>query len=602
MSMGVVMLSANMRGIAATAVLSCTMLTGAALLSEARAQAASAAPSVPVAELTARGAWAADVQYFTDDIVTSRGSAWRAKRDNIGKVPGATNPSSANDWEQFAAGFNPAGAWNNATTYHLDDLVQHQGTTWRAKRTNVHRAPPIRPNDWQEFAAAGARGPKGDTGDQGPQGPQGDPGPQGPRGPRGFTGDTGPQGPQGVQGPPGPSTVANGSVAAPSINFASGTSTGIFSPSTGRIALAEGGFLFLHNIGVFNTALGLDALPANINGFGNTALGSSALQANTSGTGNTGVGVSALFANATGFGNTAVGATALSSNDDRCCSTAVGANSLLSNHIGASNTAVGYEALKTNAAGSGNTAVGTMALWKNTSNENTALGLFALKNSTAGGDNTAVGASALANHITGNNNIAVGRQAGLNPTASANSIFIGNQGLAADTTTIKIGTQGTQTTTFIAGISGATIANSAAVVIDTSTGQLGTVLSSRRYKEDIRPMDDVSASLLELRPVTFRYKKPFGDSSKPLQYGLIAEEVAEAMPYLAVFNEHGHPETVKYHELPTFLLGAYQRQHRIIAAQAGRIETQADEIAMLRQRLESIEARLAGGSRTASRE
>jgi hypothetical protein len=130
------------------------------------------------------------------------------------------------------------------------------------------------------------------------------------------------------------------------------------------------------------------------------------------------------------------------------------------------------------------------------------------------------------------------------------------------------------------------------VLID-GAGQLGTVSSSRRYKEDIRAMADVSAMLAELRPVTFRYRKPYADGSKPIEYGLIAEEVAETFPDLAVFNDDGRPETVKYHLLPTFLLAGYQAQQRIIAAQAERI-------AALEERLQSIEAALKGSVVTAA--
>ncbi len=170
-----------------------------------------------------------------------------------------------------------------------------------------------------------------------------------------------------------------------------------------------------------------------------------------------------------------------------------------------------------------------------------------------------------------------------------------------DSGAIKIGIQGTQTSAFIAGIGGATIgtANDAAVLIDTVTGQLGTIASSRRYKHDIEPMGEVTAMLQKLRTVTFRYNKPQNDGSHPVQYGLIAEEVAEVLPDLAVFNKDGTPETVKYHLLPSFLLAGYQSQQQTIAAQAEKIETlaerdrqQAEKIDALEQRLRSIEALL----------
>ena len=187
--------------------------------------------------------------------------------------------------------------------------------------------------------------------------------------------------------------------------------------------------------------------------------------------------------------------------------------------------------------------------------------------------NTALGANS-----TGSSNIALGQNAGSNPTAPSNSIFIGNSGLAADTTTIKIGTQGTQTTAFMAGIRGVTTAQPMPFRCwSTSTGQLGTVSSSRRYKEDIEPMADVSAALLKLRPVTFRYKQPYADGEKPIQYGLIAEEVAEVLPELAVFNQDGTPETVKYHLLPSLLLNEYQGQQRTIERQEQTIRSQTEQ-------------------------
>jgi hypothetical protein len=254
---------------------------------------------------------------------------------------------------------------------------------------------------------------------------------------------------------------------------------------------------------------------------------------------------------------------------------------------GSFNTAIGRFALQFNQTGGSNVAVGFEALNKNTSHRN-----------------TAVGRDALFNKTTGTNNVAIGFEAGKVPVDSNYGIFIGNPGVAGDQTTIRIGEQGTQTRTFIAGISGVTIgtANDATVFIDTTTGQLGSQVSSRRYKEDIQPMGDVTAMLQELRPVTYRYKKPYDNGGKPMQYGLIAEEVAEVLPALAVFNNDGTPETVKYHLLPTFLLAGYQQQQTIIAAQAERDQQQADEIAELKRRLLAIETLLPRVTTTAARQ
>jgi hypothetical protein len=237
---------------------------------------------------------------------------------------------------------------------------------------------------------------------------------------------------------------------------------------------------------------------------------------------------------------------------------------------------------------------------------NTAVGNEALFSMTGGSFNTALGAFALDDSATGSNNIAIGYLSGRNAQAPSNSIFIGSMGATNDTNTIRIGAQGLQSAAFMGGIKGANTGAGAVSVLIDSTGRLGTDSSSRRYKEDIQPLGDVSAALLKLRPVTFRYKKPDADGTKSIRYGLIAEEVAEVLPDLAVFNEDGQPETVKYHLLPSFLLAAYQRQQQTIAAQAERaeqqreiIQAQRDEMAAVQQRLRRLEALLArdGGAR-----
>ena len=199
-------------------------------------------------------------------------------------------------------------------------------------------------------------------------------------------------------------------------------------------------------------------------------------------------------------------------------------------------------------------------------------------------------------NTTGSNNIAVGRSSGLNLTTGNDNIDIGNPGVAAESATIRIGTSGTQTKAFIAGIRGVTTggAGAIAVLVD-ANGQLGTVSSSRRYKEDITDMGEASARIAALRPVTFRYNKPYDNGEKPIQFGLIAEEVADVFPELAVFNDEGLPETVKYHDLVPMLLNEFLKEHQRVSTAASKQDQEIKALhaanAAMKQRLAELEAK-----------
>jgi Chaperone of endosialidase len=246
---------------------------------------------------------------------------------------------------------------------------------------------------------------------------------------------------------------------------------------------------------------------------------------------------------------------------------------------GNQNTAVGSAALAANIAGSSNTAIGYGALNQNSiGSSNVAIGISTLQSAT-GSDNVAVGESALSSVTTGTSNVAIGPFAGGNVTTGSSNIIIYDHGLATDTNTIRIGTETTQITTYIAGIRGRpTAVNNAVPVLIDSSGNLGTVNSSRRYKEEIADMGDASARLLALRPVTFRYKKPFANGEKPIQFGLVAEEVADVFPELAVFNDEGQPETVKYQDLTPMLLNEFLKQHRQVQEQQSTLGDQQKKI------------------------
>jgi len=316
------------------------------------------------------------------------------------------------------------------------------------------------------------------------------------------------------------------------------------SASTGVIKL--GAFPFIHNFGTFNAFLG-QAGNFLMTGAYNVGVGAAAFQNNTSGAYNTAIGSIAFLNNTTGSNNTGIGSSALDSNTS-----------------GSNNTAVGAAALSANSGG----------------NYNTGVGLQALYHSDSASFNTAVGFNALFTN-TGSSNIGIGADAGLNLTTGNSNIDIGNSGVAAESSTIRIGTSASQTRAFIAGIRGKTTdtADAIAVLID-SNGQLGTVSSSRRYKFDIADMSDATDALMRLRPVTFRYQQ-YGDHGR-IQYGLIAEDVAEVYPELVARNQDGEPETVMYQFLAPMLLNEVQKQHALL-------QNERAENAALRARIEQIE-------------
>jgi Chaperone of endosialidase len=373
----------------------------------------------------------------------------------------------------------------------------------------------------------------------------------------------------------------------------------LFSNTTGSSNTATGSDALQNNtVGYVNTAIGSNALVSNANGWGNTATGASALYGNTSGvdntatgwtalgsntigSGNTANGVTALLSNTTGSDNTAFGVQALFSNKTGNSNTATGVNALFSNTIGNRNTATGFRALLANKTGEGNTATGINALSSNTAGDNTATGGSALFSNTTGNRNTADGFQALYNNSTGSYNIAVGRNAGVKLTTGNNNIDIGNPGVPAEAATIRIGTTGTQTATYIAGINGVTVANGVGVVVN-STGQLGTVTSSARFKEAIKPMDKASEAILALQPVTFRYKQEL-DPDKIPQFGLIAEEVEKVNSDLVVRDEDGKVNTVRYEAVNAMLLNEFLKEHR-------KVEDLQKQVAALTAGLQKVSA------------
>jgi hypothetical protein len=395
--------------------------------------------------------------------------------------------------------------------------------------------------------------------------------------------------------------------------------TGIRNTASGSLALAN------NKMGSNNTASGGSALLSNVSGSNNTASGVSALYSNETGSnnialgyqagynttgsnnisiGNSGVGgessairigtqgiqTKAFMAGISGVAlsggqavvvksdgqlgvapaipgtsNVALGGSALISNTTGNNNTAGGVSALSFNTTGSNNTASGVNALKSNTTGGSNTASGVSALMTNTTGgKNVAVGYEAAKAQTTGSSNTAVGYQAGLAWTTGKNNIAIGAGAGKNQTTGSDNIIIGAAGASGDKAIIRIGTKGTQTKAFMAGIRDVNVTGGQTVLVN-KDGQLGVASSSRRYKQDIQPMGDASDRLMQLQPVTFHYRQADENGERPLQYGLIAEDVAEVMPALAIYNDAGAPESVAYQMLPTLLLNEYQKQARELA-------------------------------------
>ena len=496
--------------------------------------------------------------------------------------PGPQGPKG-DQGEQGPAGTSPTtlvwrGEWQTELSYVEKDLVEFGGSAYVCIAETSGMSTPIDPTKWQLFAAKGAAGavgpegpvgPAGAVGAVGPQGPQGDPGVQGlpgwpgpqgevgPPGPKGDQGDQGtpgapgergdpgPQGPEGPQGPAGP-----GVELAPEARMGADGNGNVFG---GKFA--------------FNNAL-INNLP----GAFNVALGEGALASQTSVWGNVAIGRYAMLNNTTGHMNVAVG----------------GEAPMGENTSGSFNTAVGNRSMVRNSTGQANVAVGHESMWRFAGTENTAVGAAAMTANGDGSDNTALGFAALGYLISGSENIGIGRGAGELMQTGSNNIIIGAPGVVSESNVIRIGNVVSHERTFMAGVYGvATGAVGAAVVID-ANGQLGTISSSARYKEDIRPMADASERLMQLRPATFRYKVPNSNGEKPIQYGLIAEEVAAVLPELVVYDKNGEVETVAYHLLTPMLLNELQKERQSTLALRHQLDEQGAQLAALSERVDEV--------------
>ena len=258
---------------------------------------------------------------------------------------------------------------------------------------------------------------------------------------------------------------------------------------------------------------------------------------------------------------------------------------------GVNNTAIGFQALFRATDSIKNTATGFKALFNNIGDFNVAMGFQAALGNTVGDHNTAVGFNALMRNTTGDGNIGLGVNAGANLTTGDDNIDIGNTGVASETETIRIGTSGFQRRAFIIGIHGVAVTGSTVVV--NTNGQLGVVPSSKRFKDEIKPMDKASEAILALKPVTFRYKQDIDSKGTP-QFGLVAEEVAKVNPNLVTRDAKGDIYTVRYDAVNAMLLNEFLKEHRkveklegVVASLTATVKEQAAQIQKVSAQLEA---------------
>jgi Chaperone of endosialidase len=337
--------------------------------------------------------------------------------------------------------------------------------------------------------------------------------------------------------------------------------------------------LFSLTTGVGNTAVGWFSLWSNAGSSYNTAVGAGALVLNME-DGNTAIGAAALFSNTTGFQNAASGAFALLSNTTGSDNTANGFSTLYSNTTGFNNTAIGFESLYSNTTGTQNTAIGRSALGFNTTgSDNNALGVGALDNNATGESNVAIGTLALQDNASGDSNTAIGDSAGSHITGDGNvCIGAGVNGVAGESNITRI----------------RNIYESVATersVYVTSDNRIGTLSSSRRYKEKIKPMEKVSEAIHSLRPVSFRYKKEV-DPKRSLSFGLIAEEVARVSPDLVTLDRDGKPETVRYEAINAMLLNEFLKEHEAFLEERRNVQKLEATVARQEKAIEALAADL----------
>lgn len=346
-----------------------------------------------------------------------------------------------------------------------------------------------------------------------------------------------------------------------SLNISGILSVGTIKPLSGTLlTINSASFTITNNalVGATNVFLGKNTFQSLTTGVDNVGIGDQALEALTSGAQNVGIGKQALEANNTGQRNIGVGYQSLQSNTSGARNTAVGDSSLRANTIGVDNTAYGESALYTNTSGNFNVAIGNQALELNFEGDsNIGIGFQALTANTASG-NTAVGHRSLDSNTTGTKNTALGYQAGEAISTGLGNVFIGydaDSDSATGNNRIAIGNGAISTVDsglfFIKGLKDL---SATAVHYNTSTGQLGPLTSSLKFKDNVVDIETDTTKLYNLQPRSYTLK-----SNGKREFGLIAEEVVQQFPEIVPLDNMGQPYSVDYARIVVLLISELKK-------------------------------------------
>jgi hypothetical protein len=312
----------------------------------------------------------------------------------------------------------------------------------------------------------------------------------------------------------------------------------------------------------------------------NTAVGRNAFALNEIGGQNTALGANALWGNLTGFNNTAVGFVALASNEHGKDNVALGHSAMYRNSTGSWNVAIGLQSLYQNTSGMNNTAVGRDAVFSNTTGDwNTGVGVDAIPGGETGTGNTGVGGESGYTenpdhqNVTGSFNTWLGFQSGPSSPAQHDGVIgIGYRSKTSKDWQAVLGSPQIVETLLFGNV-GINAADPAATLVVNGDAMNVTgvwdVYSDRRLKEGITEYREGLDTVLQLRPVTFRYNGmeglPPGDV---VQVGLVAQDVEQVAPYMISTREGHDLDDVKVmspQAIPYMLINAIRQLEARVA-------------------------------------